>query len=167
MINWKQIIEYLENNIDSLHFGVECTCKYGDSYIERVRGKTFKFVMWKGIIITEDNILSIRPDEHPTQKKVLNEIFNLLEVEFFHVGSDEFSDVREFYQIKGTKKDFLIEILHKIQTAEIIPREKYIWEVYSSEENPFDVFDWLELADPEDGLDIDREFYQIKYTDLE
>lgn len=165
MINWKEIIEYLENNIDNLYFGVECTCQYGDSYINK--GETYKFVMWKGITITEYNVLSIRLDKNPIQKKVLDEIFNLLEVEFFHIGSDEFDEVREFYHIKGIKKDFLIEILHKIQIAKIIPREKYIWEVYSSKETPFDVFDWLELADPENGLDIDREFYQVKYSDLE
>lgn len=100
--NYKEIVKYIEENVKDIHFGGECTYTYGDSYIESVRGTSFKFVMWRDIIITEGNVLSIIPHDYDqVQNEVLSQLFKILNTEFFHVGSDEFDHCREFYKIKG------------------------------------------------------------------
>ena len=107
--SYKDVINFIEKNIDEIHFGVECSCTYGDSYVESVRGQQYKFVMWRSIIITDSRILSVSGDNtNPIEDKVIKELFDKLDTEFIHVGSDEYDNVREFYKIKGiTKKEFL------------------------------------------------------------
>ena len=100
-MDYKDIAKYLQENIDGLYFGVECTCEYGETYLNK--GEKFKFVMWRGIIITDALVLSIIPYSCEIEEKVCKQIFNLLETEFFHIGADEFDNTREFYKIKGIK----------------------------------------------------------------
>lgn len=107
--SYKEIVNFVEENIDEIYFGVECTCTYGDTYVENVRGKSYKFVMWRDIIITDSNILSVPGcNIDPIEEKVIEELFEKLDIKFVHVGTDEYDKVRDFYKIKGiTKKEFL------------------------------------------------------------
>lgn len=167
-MDYKEIAKHLQKNIQGLHFGVELTCQYGDSYTESVRGKKFKFVMWRNVIITETNVLSICGGKlNDYEEEVIRKIFKLLRVKFFHVGTDEFDNVREFYEIEGLiTKEFYEDLLNKIEAIEIVPRERYTPVILISD-TKYDIYDWYFDADPENGLDIDRENYEIKYGELE
>lgn len=67
----------------------------------------------------------------------------------------------------NSKKEFLAKTLIELQQTKIVIHEEVLPQIYSSKEEEFNVFDWLELADPEHGLDIDREYYEVKYGELE
>lgn len=103
-MDYKEIAKYLQENIEGLYFSVELTCTYGDTYIDRLVGKQFNFVMWRSIVITDANMLCICPFPNSEyEENILNQVFELLETEFFHIGSDEFDNTKEFYKIIGIK----------------------------------------------------------------
>ncbi len=166
-MDYKEIAKYLQENIEGLYFGVELTCKYGDTYMEDIRGEKFNFVMWRSVIITDSNVLSVSAGtKNNYEEKIVREIFKLLKTEFFHVGTDEFDEVREFYKIEGVAKDFYQDLLYKVEEIEIIPYERDTPIILISD-TQYDIYDWYFDADPENSLDIDRENYEIKYGELD
>lgn len=103
-MDYKEIGKYLQSKIEGLYFGVELTCKYGETYVNE--GEEFKFIMWRNIIITEYNVLSISAGTTSKyEDDIVKQIFELLETEFFHVGSDEFDNTKEFYKIISKKEE--------------------------------------------------------------
>lgn len=103
--DYKEVGKFLEENIDYIYFNCEYSCTFGESYTERVRGKTIKFIMWRDIIITENLMLEINSGGHKgIEIDVINQIFELLETEFNHaLGTNTFDQVKDSYKIKGIK----------------------------------------------------------------
>ena len=102
-MNYKKIGEYLQENIDYIYFNCIYTCTYGDSWIDSVAGTTQNFIMWRGVVIWETGILEINPGSKGIEEKVTMKIFELLDTEFIHIGSNNFDEVKEYYKIKGVK----------------------------------------------------------------
>lgn len=116
--------------------------------------------------LTIKDLVEIRNKYGEHEEKIVREIFKLLKTEFFHVGTDEFDEVREFYKIEGVAKDFYQDLLYKVEEIEIIPYERDTPIILISD-TQYDIYDWYFDADPENSLDIDRENYEIKYSELD
>lgn len=110
-MDYKQIGEYLQENIDYIYFNCIYTCTYGDSWIDSLRGTSKNFIMWRGIVIWENGILEVNPGAKGIEEEVTMKIFELLETEFVHaLGSNNFDEVKDYYKIKGVKFQETTEI---------------------------------------------------------
>lgn len=165
-MNYKEIGRYLQENIKGIYFGVELTCKYGKTY--SCSGEEYKFIMWRNVIITEYNVLSIEAGSlNEYENNIIKQIFKLLKTEFFHVGSDEFDNTREYYKIITPEEEIkeLSNALDDLKNSEIELVDKSPKILISDCE--YNIFDWYADADPENSLDIDRQSYETVYNDEE
>lgn len=126
-MDYKEIGEYLQKNIDYIYFNCIYTCTYGDSWVDSIRGTSRNFIMWKGIIIWENGILEVNPGAKGIEEEVTMKVFELLETEFVHaLGGNNFDEVKDYYEIKGVKfqkEKIEVEEVTDIEELELIPEE--------------------------------------------
>lgn len=91
-----------------------------------------------------------------------------LYVEFSHNIAKEYDEYKRhllqqirYYSDKIAIMSSLMFALKELQKTEITPVDCSPKILISDEE--FDIYDWYEMADPEKGLDIDRETYEENY----
>lgn len=120
-----EIGKYLQKHIEDIYFSCIFTCEYGDSYIKSVRGTTRKCIMWRSIIIWETGIIEFEPGtKDKIESKVIYQIFELLDLKFFHaLGTNEFDQIKDYYKINGVKfqlpdEDGQIEVIEEIDDLE-------------------------------------------------
>lgn len=101
--DFRKVAKWLQKKIEDLYFGCECSCTYGETYLHK--GETYKFVMFRNIMITEGLGISIIVGnrEDPTSDKIWKEINKLLKLCILSVDFDDFDNLREFHKIIGVK----------------------------------------------------------------
>ena len=101
MLDLKKIGNYLSNEIEGLYFQGIFTFTYGDTYIEGIKGKTLKFIMWREVIIWENGVLEVPSgSRNEFEKDVIKQIFKLLDTELIcALSTNEFDKVKDCYSI--------------------------------------------------------------------